>query len=119
MALFLPKDFPIYRYCGSEVVLRLIDLLWARVGPYFYYAQLQEDVDLSASQRHHEAMYEAWVARDAAHMIAAIRRDLASPIRLAPPSTPGRREAPSDSGPACGCAAPRRHPSRRAGRRRS
>jgi DNA-binding GntR family transcriptional regulator len=70
----------IYRYCGSEIFLRLIDLLWARVGPYFYFAQLQEDVDLSGSQHHHEEMYEAWAARDATRMITAVRNDLASPI---------------------------------------
>jgi DNA-binding GntR family transcriptional regulator len=88
----------IYRYCGSEVFLRLIDLLWARVGPYFYYAQLQEDVDLSASQRYHEAMYEAWVSRDADRMIAAIRSDLASPIPLALPPAPAPRKGPAATG---------------------
>jgi DNA-binding GntR family transcriptional regulator len=87
----------IYRFCGSEIFLRLIDLLWARIGPYFYYAQLREDVDLSASQRHHEAMYAAWVSRDAARMVKAIRNDLASPIHPAPPSAEDSRRAGSAS----------------------
>jgi DNA-binding GntR family transcriptional regulator len=108
----------IYRYCGSEVFLRLIDLLWARIGPYFYYAQLQDDVNLSGSQRHHEAMYEAWVLRDAVRMIAAIRSDLASPIRLSPPSTPERRAVPAGGESAGGHARTRRPTSQRAGRKR-
>lgn len=108
----------IYRYCGSEVFLRLIDLLWARVGPYFYYAQVREDVDLAASQCHHEAMYKAWVSRDAARMIAAIRSDLASPIPLALPPAPARRDAPATDRPAAIRARGGRRPSRRAGRQR-
>jgi len=83
----------IYRHCGSEIFLRLVDLLWARIGPYFYYAQLREDVDLSASQRHHEAMYKAWVSRDAARMVRAIRNDLASPIPSVPSSVAEQRRA--------------------------
>jgi DNA-binding GntR family transcriptional regulator len=88
----------IYMYCGSDIILRLIDLLWARVGPYFYYAQLRDEIDLSASRRHHEAMYQAWVKRDAAKMIAAIRSDLASPISLGPPPSDARRHTPQVSG---------------------
>ena len=99
----------IYRYCGLEIFLRLIDLLWARIGPYFYYAQLREDVDLSASQRHHEAMYEAWVSRDAARMVRAIRNDLASPIHPAPPSTAERRKSRS-AGRGCRSGAARTRP---------
>lgn len=89
----------IYQHCGSEVLLRLIDLLWARVGPYFYYAQLQKDVDLSTSQRHHEAMYRAWVSRDTAKMLEAIRGDLASPVPLVSPAPPSAvQRAPGKPG---------------------
>ena len=103
----------IYRYCGSEIFLRLIDLLWARIGPYFYYAQLREDVDLSASQRHHEAMYEAWASRDAARMVKAIRNDLASPIHPAPPSTAQPRKAgPASRRPSNGAPRARSAPRR-------
>ncbi len=103
----------IYRYCGSEIFLRLIDLLWARIGPYFYYAQLREDVDLSASQRHHEAMYEAWASRDAVRMVKAIRNDLASPIHPAPTSTVDQRNAgPPSRAPGGGGATARCAPCR-------
>jgi DNA-binding GntR family transcriptional regulator len=108
----------IYRHCGSEIFLRLIDLLWARIGPYFYYAQLREDVDLSASQCHHEAMYEAWISRDTARMVKAIRNDLASPIHPPPASTvEGRKAGPASRGSSSGAA---RVPSvpRRTGRTR-
>jgi DNA-binding GntR family transcriptional regulator len=72
----------IYSYCGSDVLMRHIDLLWARVGPYFYYVQLQTDVDFSGWQKHHEAMYAAWASRDKKKMVEALKGDLSLPIRF-------------------------------------
>jgi DNA-binding GntR family transcriptional regulator len=69
----------IYSYGSTPVLMRHIDLLWARVGPYFYYMQVQKDVDLSGIQRFHEAMYDAWAARDKARMTEALRGDLTPP----------------------------------------
>lgn len=75
----------IYSYGASPVLMRHVDLLWARVGPYFCYVHLQKIVDLSGSQQYHQAMYDAWVTRDKEKMVESLRGDLMIlPLRFFP-----------------------------------
>jgi len=95
----------IYSYGASPVLMRHIDLLWARVGPYFYYMHLQKDVDLSDSQQYHQAMYDAWVARDKKKMVQSLRGDLTVlPMRFFPPEGEQDRQC-SLSPKGCGVSA--------------
>ncbi len=75
----------IYSYGASAVLMRHIDLLWARVSPYIYYMHLQREVNLSDVQQFHEGMYNAWAAKNAGRMIEWLQKDLTVlPMRFFP-----------------------------------
>ncbi len=75
----------IYSYGASPVLMRHIDLLWARVSPYIYYMHLQKEVDLSDVQEFHAGMYSAWASKSAGRMIEWLTKDLTVlPMRFFP-----------------------------------
>jgi len=65
----------IYSYSDSPVLMRFIDLLWAREGPYFNLLALKGQ-DLAPTLKYHEGMYEAWVERDKDKMRRFLKQDL-------------------------------------------
>jgi DNA-binding GntR family transcriptional regulator len=66
--------FTIYRQANSPNLFDIISNLWMRIGPYiFLHARMRKDTSLAMN--YHQAMYDAFVARDKAGIAKAIEGD--------------------------------------------
>ena len=78
--LYLQKNrqlhFGIYESADSPLLVRLINQLWARVGPYIIIALLEEGPFRLVSFGCHQKMYEAFIKRDARGMKEALEEDI-------------------------------------------
>jgi DNA-binding GntR family transcriptional regulator len=70
--------FLIYRACGSETLLFLIETLWLQVGPFLraYSGQFGGDLAGILHLDHHGQVVEALARRDGTAAAAAMRRDI-------------------------------------------
>jgi DNA-binding GntR family transcriptional regulator len=68
--------FAIYESADSPLLVRLIDQLWARVGPYFNVLILGADQLRVVSFGCHQKMYETFIKRDAKGMKEALEKDI-------------------------------------------
>jgi len=75
--------FRIYAYAESPLVLKIIDGLWARVGPYIIHAATSGD--LGRSMNFHRKMFEGFAARDKDLMVTGLRGDLQSAAEFITP----------------------------------
>ena len=78
--LYLNKNrqlhFGIYESAGLPVLVRLINQMWARVGPYFNIALWREGQLRVVSSGCHRRMHEAFIKRDARSMKKALEEDI-------------------------------------------
>jgi len=68
--------FGIYESADSPVLVRLIDQLWARVGPYFNISLSREQQSRIVSFGCHQKMFEAFMNRDARGIKEALEEDI-------------------------------------------
>jgi DNA-binding GntR family transcriptional regulator len=66
--------FEIYSFVDSPLLLKIIDGLWARIGPYLIIHTEKED--LYQVQQPHQDMFEAFANQDKKGIKEAVRRDL-------------------------------------------
>ena len=66
--------FAIYGHAGSPMLLKMIDGLWARIGPYFVISS-KEDQNIRA-MAWHRGMLEAFAERDPKKMRESLKGDL-------------------------------------------
>jgi len=78
--LYLHKNrqlhFGIYESADSPVLVRLINQLWARVGPYINIAVLEEGQLPLVSFEYHQKMYDTFVKQDANGIREALEEDI-------------------------------------------
>jgi len=78
--LYLQKNrrlhFGIYESADSPILVRLINQLWARVGPYIIISLWEEGPSRVISLGYHQKMYEAFIKRDTKAMKAALEEDI-------------------------------------------
>jgi DNA-binding GntR family transcriptional regulator len=74
----------IYGYAESPIMLKVIDWIWARIGPYFVISSKEENNHLA--MRWHRGMFEALVKKDKRGMKECLRGDLEGAARLIIPS---------------------------------
>jgi DNA-binding GntR family transcriptional regulator len=78
--LYLNKNrqlhFGIYESADSPALVRLINQLWTRVGPYIIISLFEEGPMWPVSLRCHQRMYEAFIKRDARGMKEALVEDI-------------------------------------------
>lgn len=75
--------FALYKLAESPMLMRMIGLLWARVGPYSYlYTPLKH---LSVAMKYHEAILGALMKRDKKAIAGALRADLQAAADLIKP----------------------------------
>ncbi len=65
----------IYSHANSSILLQIINLLWARVGPYLVILA-QKGADFSRAMECHRGMYEAFAERDRKKIREFLRKDL-------------------------------------------
>jgi DNA-binding GntR family transcriptional regulator len=65
----------IYSHANSSILLQIINMLWARVGPYLSIFA-QKGGDLSRAMKCHRGMYEAFAKKNVAKMREYLRKDL-------------------------------------------
>jgi DNA-binding GntR family transcriptional regulator len=80
--LYLKKNrqfhFGIYELAESPLLLRMIDSLWARIGPYFNIRVIDPDHLRQVNTPCHQKMFEALAARDKRKMRQALTAELGS-----------------------------------------
>lgn len=80
--LYIKKNrqfhFGIYILARSPLLIRMIDSLWARVGPYFNIRVIDPEHLRGVNTPCHQEMYEALVARDKKKMRRALSTELGS-----------------------------------------
>ena len=65
----------IYSYANSPMLLQIINMLWARVGPYLSILA-QHGANFSGAMKCHRGMYEAFVDRNTVKMRDFLHKDL-------------------------------------------
>lgn len=70
--------FGIYEMADSPLLLRMIDSLWARIGPYFNIRVIDPEHLRKVNTPCHQVMYEALAARDKRKMAQALKTELGS-----------------------------------------
>ncbi len=85
--------FTLYSYAGSPSLLRIIDSLWARVGPYMTMG-LEKVDHKEIAVRTHEAMCRALLEKDPEGLKAWLLEDLKQAARIITPLL----EDPEDTG---------------------
>jgi DNA-binding GntR family transcriptional regulator len=70
--------FGIYQLADSPLLLRMIDSLWARIGPYFTIRVIDPEHLRRVNTPCHQQMYEALAARDKKKMRQALATELGS-----------------------------------------
>ena len=80
--------FTLYSYAGSPALLRIIDSLWARVGPYMTVGLEKMDHN-DIALRTHEAMYRALLEKDPEGLKAWLLEDIKQAARIITPLLEG------------------------------
>jgi len=71
----------IYSYSESPMLLEIINMLWARVGPYFIIHATNLE-DLYHTVEYHKKMFGAFANRDKRMITEAVQQDLENAARL-------------------------------------
>jgi DNA-binding GntR family transcriptional regulator len=73
--------FTIYSYADSPLLLQIIDMIWARIGPYFFILS-QKGADLSSAMKCHQKMFEAFAEKNKEKMREFLQKDLNEAARF-------------------------------------
>lgn len=66
--------FEIYSYAESPLLLKVIDAMWVRVGPYMVHTG--HSGDLSMHMNFHRQMFEGFAQKDKDRLLSGLRGDL-------------------------------------------
>jgi len=80
----------IYAHAESPVLLRIIEWIWARIGPYLVISSKEEGN--RDALRWHRGMFEAFAERDKKRMRECLRGDLEGAARIIIPSLKSSEE---------------------------
>jgi DNA-binding GntR family transcriptional regulator len=84
----------IYAYAESPFLLRIIEMIWSRIGPYLVISS-KEEGNLDAL-RWHQGMFEAFAGKDKKRMSECLHGDLSGAARIIIPSLKSSMEPSTD-----------------------
>ena len=76
--------FTVYGFADSPILLKIIDSLWARIGPYLY-LQTHRSENLSVAMKYHQAIFYALVERNKGKIVEALQGDMETAAEIIRP----------------------------------